>query len=315
MALKKINTTKSKKPKLNIEASLFKDYPKQWIEWCKTGKHTGKPNTPRTIEIKKVYFQYFLRRVNPEALESGCSILDIAVAIGSYEVEAYSSRQKMYDTLMSFTAFLVFIGKLDPVFRDELKKIRPKRLYPARRTIAREKHIKKLLKTLWKETRFSQYSKILITCIVILIYNCGPRREEVLNIKIKDIDFERAELIISLGKGYKTRRLGLNKKTIFWLRWLLKHRPTTDLDRFFILENGKKLSKETFSQQFRRLTNRAGLDLTSHGLRRGFVSKNVENGVSLISVSRACGHADISTTQKSYYIPDEEKMINDMKHW
>jgi integrase/recombinase XerD len=216
---------------------------------------------------------------------------------------------------MSFTAFLIFIGELDPNFREELKKLRPKRLYPARRTIAREKHFNKLLKTLWKETKHTRYSKILITCMIILIDNCGPRREEVVNLKIQDIDFERAELIIALGKGFKTRRLGLNKKILFWLRWFLELRPITDSDRFFVLENGKQLTKETFSQQFRRLADRAGLDLTPHGLRRSFVTKNVEKGVPLIYLSRACGHVDISTTQKSYYMPDEEKMICDMKNW
>jgi len=102
------------KPKLHICAYLFKDYPKQWIEWCKNGKLTGKPNTPRTIEIKESYFRYFLQRIAKDALKNGCSILHIAEAIGSYGPKSYSNKQKIYDTLMSFTAFLIFIGKLDP---------------------------------------------------------------------------------------------------------------------------------------------------------------------------------------------------------
>ena len=303
------------RPKLHIHAYLFKDYPKQWVEFCKSGKHTGKPNTPRTIEIKESYFRYFLRRVDPVALESGCTVLHIAGAIGSYGPKAYSNKQKVYDTLMSFTAFLVFIGELDPAFREELKKIRPKRLYPARRTIARSKHLVKFLKTLWKETKHTLYSKILITCIVILIDNCGPRREEVVNIKIQDIDFERAELTIALGKGYKTRRLGLNQKTLFWLRRLYEIRPVTDSDKFFVLSNGRPLTKQAFSQQFRRLAQRAELDLTPHGLRRSFVTKNVEKGVPIMSLARACGHASVSTTEKSYYMPDVERLITDMKNW
>jgi len=168
---------------------------------------------------------------------------------------------------------------------------------------------------LWKVSKHTNYSKTLITCIVVLIDNAGLRREEVVNLKIQDIDFERSELTISLGKGYKSRRLGLNSKTLFWLRRLYEIRPITDSDRFFVLENGKSLTKETFSQQFRRLVDRAEIDLTPHGLRRSFVTKNVEKGVPLIYLSRACGHVDISTTQKSYYMPDEEKMINDMKNW
>ncbi len=306
---------KYKASELNIHPYLFKDYPKQWIEFCKSGKHTGKPNTPRTIEIKESYFRYFLRRVNPVVLENGCTILHIAEAIGSYGPKAYSNKQKVYDILMSFTAFLVFIGELDPAFREELKKLRPKRLYPARRTIARPKQLQKLLKTLWKASKHTSYSKILITCMIILVDNCGPRREEVINIRVQDIDFERAELIIALGKGYKTRRLGLNRKTLFWLRWFFEHRPVTDSDRFFVLENGKSLTKETFSQQFRRLADRAELDLTPHGLRRSFVTKNVEKGVPIMSLARACGHASVSTTEKSYYMPDEERIISDMKTW
>ena len=303
------------RPRLRIQACFFKDYKDQWIEWCKSGKHTGKPNTPRTIELKITYFGLFLRRLDPIALEEGCTVIHIAEVIGSYGPKQYSSKQKIYDTLMSFTVFLVFIGGLNPAFREELKKIRPRRLYPARRTIARSKDIQKLLKALWKESAHNKYGKILITCYVILIDNCGPRREEVVNIRIQDIDFERAELTIALGKGFKPRRLGLNKKILFWLRWLCEIRPATQSDKFFVLEKGNPLTKETFSQQFRRLADRAGLDLTPHGLRRGFVTKNVEKGVPIMSLSKACGHASVSTTEKSYYMPDEEKVINDMKNW
>lgn len=309
------NSNTLDRPSRHLHAHYFKDYHDKWIEWCKSGKHTGKPNTPRTIEIKNTYLGLFLRRLNPVALEEGCTVIHIAEVLGSYEPKQYSSKQKIYDTLMSFAAFLVFIGELDPAFREDLKKIRPRRLYPARRTIARSKDIQKLLKALWAESTHSKYSKILITCYVILIDNCGPRREEVVNIRVQDIDFERAELVIVLGKGYKTRRLGLNKKTLFWLRWFHEIRPEVLSDKFFVLENGKPLTKETFSQQFRRLADRAGLDLTPHGLRRGFVTKNVEKGVPIMSLSKACGHSSVSTTEKSYYMPDEEKVINDMKNW
>jgi integrase/recombinase XerD len=59
-----------------------------------------------------------------------------------------------------------------------------------------------------------------------LIYACGLRRSELLNLKIGDVDSKRHMLIIRNSKGYKDRHVPISDKTIEMLREYYKtYRP------------------------------------------------------------------------------------------
>ncbi|HCT31086.1 MAG TPA: hypothetical protein DIW31_10230, partial [Bacteroidales bacterium] len=60
-----------------------------------------------------------------------------------------------------------------------------------------------------------------------LIYACGLRRSELLNLKPNDVDSKRGLLIVRLSKGNKDRIVPLSEKTILMLREYYKsYRPT-----------------------------------------------------------------------------------------
>ena len=49
--------------------------------------------------------------------------------------------------------------------------------------------------------------------LIAVLYGCGLRCAEVRNIKISDIDFDRAQLHVRQGKGRKDRYVPMGKKT------------------------------------------------------------------------------------------------------
>ncbi len=147
-----------------------------------------------------------------------------------------------------------------------------------------------------------------------LAYHCGLRRAEIAALDLSHIDLDRQELKVVLGKGFKDRKLGLNQTVVDSIQSYLKIRPQTACTKLLIQANGKPINRKALSQRFNRLAKQAGLDLTLHGLRRGFVCKNADAGVPLVQIQIACGHASISTTE-GYYIPDVEATVRSMKSW
>jgi integrase len=60
--------------------------------------------------------------------------------------------------------------------------------------------------------------------VVRLIYGTGLRIEEAMMLRVKDLDFERREVIVRAGKGNKDRRTVLPGRLVEPLQQHLKHR-------------------------------------------------------------------------------------------
>ena len=74
--------------------------------------------------------------------------------------------------------------------------------------------------------------------MIMMIYACGLRRSELLNIRIADIDSERMLVYIKQGKGKKDRLVPLSEKMLLSLRQYAKAYKPNDL--LFTGKNGKQ---------------------------------------------------------------------------
>ena len=80
---------------------------------------------------------------------------------------------------------------------------------------------------------------------MILLYDTGARVQEILNIKLRDLQLGRLPKVILLGKGRKTRIVPLMEKTVLHLKkYLLVFHPNpasaTDLPLFYSVTHGEK---------------------------------------------------------------------------
>jgi integrase len=56
---------------------------------------------------------------------------------------------------------------------------------------------------------------------------------------------------------------------------------------------GKQMDKDGLNQRIKRIGRLAGVTVTTHAMRRAFVTINANKGRSLVMLQMACGHADI----------------------
>lgn len=137
--------------------------------------------------------------------------------------------------------------------------------------------------------------------LLALLYGCGLRRFELLNIKLVDIDYERKMLHIREGKGRKDRYVPLGDHLIRGLKTYI------DAERPYIwLFNGKNKQSDQL-QQFsetgvqwviKESVKRAGISkhVTSHVLRHTYATHLLEMGLDIMSLKEALGHSHINST-------------------
>lgn len=136
--------------------------------------------------------------------------------------------------------------------------------------------------------------------ILALLYGCGLRRFELLNLKIADVDMERSQLHVREGKGRKDRYVPLGKHLVRGLRTYLQAEPP-----YVWLFNGKdntgqlqQFSETGVQWVITQAVKRAEIKkrVTSHTLRHTYATHLLEMGMDIITLKDQLGHVDIQTT-------------------
>jgi site-specific recombinase XerD len=133
--------------------------------------------------------------------------------------------------------------------------------------------------------------------MITLAYVTGLRRDEVLNLKIQDIDSSRHQIRVANGKGHKQRMVPVTDHMIDLLRQYYKsYRPGNYL--FEGLSSGKKYSETSFRNIVNKAAQRAGIrkKISPHTLRHSFATHMLEKGMNLKRLQMILGHNAMKTT-------------------
>ncbi len=131
-----------------------------------------------------------------------------------------------------------------------------------------------------------------------LIYACGLRRSELLNLKIEHVNSKRNLLIIVNAKGKKDRVVPISDKVIEMLRAYYKiYKPQTWL--FEGAERGNQYSEESLSQVLKQAVAKAKIKkpVTLHWLRHSYATHLLEAGTDLRYIQELLGHKSSKTTE------------------
>ena len=133
--------------------------------------------------------------------------------------------------------------------------------------------------------------------IIEVLYGCGLRVTELIELKISEIYWEDGFIRI-IGKGNKERLVPLgkiaSKHLKIYLNEIRVNQKVKDLfvDHVFINKNGSKISRVMIFKIVKKLTEKAGIqkNISQHSLRHSFATHLVEGGADLRSVQEMLGH-------------------------
>lgn len=131
-----------------------------------------------------------------------------------------------------------------------------------------------------------------------LIYSCGLRRSELLNLKISDIDSKRNIVIIKQAKGKKDRIAPLSPKVLELLREYYKsYKPSVWL--FEGQVKGVPYSEKSLQSILKQALNKVGITkpVSLHWLRHSYATHLLESGTDLRYIQELLGHSRSRTTE------------------
>ena len=171
----------------------------------------------------------------------------------------------------------------------EIDKIhRPKRAKALPNVLSKEE-VKKIL---------DAHSNLKHKAMLSMIYSCGLRRSELLNLKFSDIDSKRNIVLLKNAKGKKDRIAPLSPKILAMLRTYYKeYKPKNWL--FEGQKQGEQYSEKSLQSVLKQALQKVGITkpVTLHWLRHSYATHLLESGTDLRYIQELLGHSSSKTTE------------------
>jgi len=183
------------------------------------------------------------------------------------------------------------------------------------------------IKQLFKATNYSheeeklrQRDKALLVCF----YSCGLRRNEVVNLNLNDVLFDKERLFVSKGKNYKERFIPLNKHSLdiletYIFEYRIQFKNHKESEALFLNYRGTRLQGMSFSNRLNAIikaTNNKELNrnITLHSLRHSIATHLLQQGADIEHISTFLGHSSLESTQIYTHITaiKEDKYVQNL---
>ena len=139
-----------------------------------------------------------------------------------------------------------------------------------------------------------------------LIYGCGLRAGELINLKLEDIDSKRMLVSICKAKGNKDRVVMLSVKLLAQLQ--LYYAAYKPINYLFEGQYGDQYSVSSLRQVLGNACRKAGLKQkpTLHWLRHSFATHLLEAGTDIRYIQQLLGHSSTKTTEIYTYVSTKQ---------
>lgn len=151
--------------------------------------------------------------------------------------------------------------------------------------------------------------------IMELLYSCGLRVSELVNLKINDIDLS-SKYVRCFGKGSKERIIPIGEmakniiKQYLPERELILKKFNLNTKQLLISEKGRFITRQDVYNFIHAQGKIIHKNISPHTLRHSFATHLLENGADLRVVQELLGHSDVSTTQLYTHI--SKKRLKDV---
>jgi Site-specific recombinase XerD len=142
--------------------------------------------------------------------------------------------------------------------------------------------------------------------MLMLAYASGLRLQEIINLKINDINSARMVIEVRRGKGKKDRQVVLSEKLLEQLRKYFKlYKPKEWL---FEGQAGEQYGYRTLQEVFSNAKDKAGIKTQGgiHSMRHSFATHLLENGTDLRLIQELLGHNSIKTTVRYTHVSNAQ---------
>ncbi len=223
---------------------------------------------------------------------SGC----VKTFLNNFNIEAYRiTREQIIQYLLKYANASTYnhVRYSLQMFYNEI--IKQKNKIPDLPCAKKESKLPTVLSRQEIMQGFSKMKNIKHICICKLLYGCGFRRSDVINMKPQWIKRHQKIIVIRQGKGKKDRQVMLPEELL------------TDFEKYFkiykpkiymfngqtsLLYSGKSI--ENIVQKY--------FNTNPHSLRHSFATHLMEDGIGMRFIQEMLGHSSIKTTERYTHV-------------
>ncbi|WP_396158953.1 site-specific tyrosine recombinase/integron integrase [Flavobacterium sp.] len=244
----------------------------------------SKRYSPNTIKTYSEALKSFLTFCNTKAIKE-ISNEDVIAYNNDYILKNKFSSSYQNQIVNAIKLFFKIVKEtaieIDKIHRPKREKVLP--------NVLSKEEIKAIL-----EAPKNLKHKAMLS----MIYSCGLRRSELLNLKPNDIDSKRNVVIIRQSKGKKDRITPLSPKILALLRAYYKeYSPKVYL--FEGQEKNTQYSARSLEEVLKKSITLAKINkpVTLHWLRHSYATHLLESGTDLRYIQELLGHNSSKTTE------------------
>ena len=256
-----------------------REYIEKYCRWMEANRYPVS-----TVSTYTSMMERFLRFSLPKEADDCTSddlirIIDEYILPGGY---SQSFQNQMISAVKKFYS-KICMSAIDP---GKVTRPRPRHRLPK---VLGKDEIKKLLGSLTNEKH-----RVMLS----IIYACGLRRSELLQLRPDDVDRSRNLLHVKEAKGFKDRIVPISDKTIEMVDvYLRRYKPQE-----YLFEGqwpGEMYSATSLAKVLKHACESAGIkgNVTPHCLRHSYATHLLESGTDLRYIQELLGHRSSKTTQ------------------
>ena len=237
-----------------------------------------------TINTYIVMLNHFLRFISPKESSEICSD-DMVHFVNEYVIPRRLSYTFQNQVISAVKLFYKNTNKLE-LDLETFKRPRREHRLP---NVLSKNEIKSII-----QAPVNLKHRVMLS----LIYACGLRRSELLNLVPVDIDSKRGILHIRQSKGKKDRIVPISVKLIDILReYYISYKP----ERYLFEGQGKGMqySASSLNKVLGEACLKSGIKkpVTLHWLRHSYATHLLESGTDLRYIQELLGHSSSKTTE------------------
>ena len=254
----------------------------------------GKRYSTSTLQTYTFFVADFINFYTKKALEE-LTNRDVELFIEKVFIERNYSVSSQRQFVSALKLFIVFYPQTKI---NDLVLERPKRSRQLPSVLSQEEVLSIIQST----------QNLKHRAIIALLYSCGLRISELINLKLADFHIERKQLIVKNGKGRKDRYVSLADSFLP----LLSNYYNSYKPKIYFVEgqNGGNYSAESVRQFLRKSCLKAKIkkNVTPHTLRHSYATHLLENGVDIRYIQSLLGHAKPETTMIYTHVKRKDLM-------
>ena len=290
--------------KRSLPNALYSDYPSNWnlilddyLNYLKDVRQ----NSDGSIKVKKDYLIHLLSYFYQNGLTDIKAFTkdDITKFINHIVEKGNVSKRRNFYILKDFLTYL-FIENITlenlSIYVPKIKGNRKKKLP----TYLKQDHIEKLLESIPKTRKVD----IRNYAIILIAARLGLRISDILNIKLKDIDWKNYKLNVTQPKTNNLNILPLSKE-VGWsiINYIKEARPKCKCEYLFVKMRYPFEKMEQFNE-FNKYFDKCDFIVEDtkkgiHNLRHSFATNMLDNDIPISIISSIIGDT-ITTTTHTY---------------